>query len=146
MFVREQHVLGLSKAEFIEDLRNFSFAIDKMSFVKTDEKWMGCAFPGTKEIQFNFDYWQNQMNTLPREKYCEEFFETVSHECLHGMQTRTDGYNRAGGYNNEIGNRSHAIYEIGTQGIDAKMSRSQTLKDLKENRVLDINNPNHIII
>ncbi len=136
VFVREQHVLGLTREEFFEDLKNFTCSINKFSFEQTNENWMGCAFPGSKEIQFNLGYWQDRMNTLSRDQYCEEFFETFSHECLHGMQTQLNGKNRAGGYDYEIGNRKHALYEIATQGIAAKMARNQTVVNFNNNDVL----------
>ena len=136
-FVREQHVLGLSPNEFKEDLANFRNAIHKFSYTNNlDSNTMGCAIPSRKEIQFNYNYWQNAMNRMPMDKYCEAFFETFAHECLHGMQTLQNGNNRAGGYNREVENRAHALYEIGTQGTAAKMARNRSFQDFDSNSVL----------
>ncbi len=136
-FVREQYVLGLSPDEFKEDLANFRNSIQKISYANgMDPNTMGMAIPRTKEIQFNFDYWKRAIDSVPMEQYCEMFFETFAHECLHGMQTMQSGNNRAGGYNREVENRAHALYEIGTQGTAAKMARNRSFKDYDSNNVL----------
>lgn len=44
--------------------------------------------------------------------------------------------NRAEGYNRNIQNRSHAIYEICTQGIAAKMTHNRHRAELQHNLIL----------
>jgi len=45
-------------------------------------------------------------------------------------------YNRAGGYNSQVKNRAHAIYEIGTQAIASKMSYDRSHYDFNNNVIL----------
>lgn len=136
-FIREQYVLELNPLEFYEDLCNFKNTIKCLKFGKCSSNCLGVTYPDRGEIVFNFDYWQNLINKEPMDSYCTKFFETFAHECLHGMQIDTRTYkNRAGGYNQYIGNRAHAIYEICTQGTAAKMARNRTGIELDKNLIL----------
>lgn len=137
VFVREQYVLNLTPAEFYEDLCNFRASINTIEYGECGDNCMGFTDPHKKLILLDFDYWQNLINTCSPDVYCRKFFETFSHECLHGMQNIAGTYeNRAGGYNAQIKNRAHAIYEICTQGIAAKMSYDRTRYEYDNDVVL----------
>ena len=116
VFLREVYVLDLSPEELLEDINNFKNSIYYMSWGDCHglENVMGVTYPGEHRIEFNTSYWQKIMNTYSPHTYCTKFFETFSHEVLHGMQNITDNrgflYNRAGGWSNELGNRNHAIF------------------------------------
>lgn len=136
IFLREQYVLDLTPQELYEDLINFKNSVKEITFEKVEnERWAGVQYPDLKKIVLNFDYWQNLANRLPPEMYYEKLFETISHECLHGMQTK-DGVNRIQGYNFLIGSRKHALMEICTQGIAAKMTYNRDRNDFRTNNIL----------
>lgn len=136
-FVRMQYVLDLSPEELMEDINNLNAALNHIGFVKTNERWMGVQIPSRKEIQFNLDYFQNLINTLPPNEYCTKFMETVIHELLHAMQTdRNTGENRAQVYNRSVNNRGHAIYEICTEGIASKCTADRSYYEMEENKIL----------
>ncbi len=136
-FVRMQYVLDLSPEELMEDINNLNAALNHIGFVKTNERWMGLQIPSRKEIQFNLDYFQNLINTLPPNEYCTKFMETVIHELLHAMQTdRNTGRNRAQVFNRKVNNRGHAIYEICTEGIATKCTADRSYYEMEENKIL----------
>lgn len=136
-FVRMQYVLDLSPEELMEDIDNLNAALNHIGFVKTNERWMGLQIPSRKEIQFNLDYFQNLINTLPPNEYCTKFMETVIHELLHAMQTdRNTGRNRAQVFNRKVNNRGHAIYEICTEGIATKCTADRSYYEMEENKIL----------
>lgn len=139
-FVRMQYVLDLSPSEIKEDISNFANSTWNFRFDKLPENTMGWSDPNRHEIVFNIDYWQNVMNRCSENEYTVKFFETFSHECLHGMQevTTNNGslYNRAGGYNKKTNNRSHAIYEICTQATAAKMARNRQSNEFEQGIIL----------
>jgi len=140
VFVREQHILELTPEEFVEDLMNFKnttyrFRYDKMQ----NPNWLAYQSSEEHEIVFNVDYWNNLIQNCSPQIYAQKFFETFSHECLHSMQTtwvNGRAYNRAGGYNSQVKNRAHAIYEIGTQAIASKMSYDRSHYDFNNNVIL----------
>ncbi len=142
VFLREVYVLDLSPEELLEDINNFKNSIYYMSWGDCDglENVMGVTYPGEHRIEFKTSYWQKIMNTYSPHTYCTKFFETFSHEVLHGMQNITDNrgflYNRAGGWSNELGNRNHAIYEICTQGTAAKIANDRFLYQFDNNEIL----------
>lgn len=139
VFVREVYVLDLTPVELYEDLINFKNSVKFFSYGKCPDGAMGVTYPSTGEIRFSLDYWQNVINKNPPEIYCKKFFETFAHESLHGMQniiTANGVENRAGGYNSNIQNRAHAIYEICTQGTAAKMAYDRNLNEFNNNIVL----------
>lgn len=137
VFVREQYVLELNPAEFYEDLLNFKNSVQNIKFERCSPEYAGFFSPSKREIVLNYDYLQKSINNNPMDIYCKEFFETFAHECLHGMQQDYRlKQNRAEGYNRNIQNRSHAIYEICTQGIAAKMTHNRHRAELQHNLIL----------
>lgn len=136
MFLREHFVLNLKPEELLEDLNNFAESVKGIEWTNLEENFLGCYYPGEKKIKLNAAYFQNLFNIYSVEEVYQAMFETISHECLHGTQTNKYGKNRAEGYNREIGNRTHALYEIATQATAAKMARNRTKEDSRKNAVL----------
>lgn len=141
-FLRASYVLDLTPEELMEDLNNFNNSIYYISWGNCNgaKNVMGVVYPGERRMEFNTDFWQNIMNTYSPNIYCTKFFESFSHEVLHGMQNVYDNigniYNRAGGWNKQLNNRSHAIYEICTQGTAAKMANDRFFYQFKESEIL----------
>lgn len=139
-FVRMQYVLELSPQELKEDINNFNNSISQFRYDQLPENTMGWYDPDKYEIVFNLDYWQKMIDTCSPEEYTTKFFEAFAHECLHGTQEvqlkNGNSYNRAGGYNKKIKNRSHAIYEICTQATAAKMARNESYTDFRQGKIL----------
>lgn len=142
VFVREAYVLDLTPEELLEDINNFKNSIYYISWgeCRGMQNVMGVTYPSEHRIEFKTSYWQEIMNRYSPNMYCTKFFETFAHETLHGMQNVTDErgiiYNRAGGWNIQLNNRSHAIYEICTQGTAAKMSNDRFLSQFNNNEIL----------
>lgn len=89
-FVRMQYVLELSPSELKEDIENFKQSVIRMKFDTLSERTLGQYSPSKYEITFNRDYWQKVAQSYREEDYAVKFFETFSHECLHGMQQVND--------------------------------------------------------
>lgn len=141
-FLRANYVLDLSPEEFLEDINNFRNSIYYISWgnCNGEKNMMGVVYPYEHRMEFNAEFWQNINDTYPPSIYCTKFFESFSHEVLHGMQNVYDNngniYNRAGGWSDQLKNRKHAIYEICTQGTAAKMSNDRFLYQFNENEIL----------
>jgi len=133
--VRMQYVLDLTPEEFLEDLENLNSSLNKISFVNTNDSWMGQYVPSTKEIQFNNGYFNDLFKTLSSFEYSNKLFETVVHELLHTMQYDKNGHNRAEVYNKNVKNRGRAIYEICTEGIAVKCTYARSYSDMENNEI-----------
>lgn len=137
VFFRMQYVLGLSVEELKEDIQNFNEGIKIIRWEHMEKKYAGLTKPATREINLNVDYFQNIINTFPIDVYIIKLFETFSHECIHGTQFRNNYFgNRAGGFNKKVNNRSHAIFEICTQAIAAKICRNRKIEDYEKGTIL----------
>ena len=135
-FVRMQYVLDLSPQEFLEDLENLNLSLNKISYAKLSDQWVGVYRSSTKEIQLNNDYFIKKQETTSPYNYISILSQVLIHELLHAMQTNKFGHNRAEIYNKSVNNRGHAIYEICTAGVAAKCSINRSYSDMTNNNIL----------
>lgn len=141
-FLRENYVLDLTPEELLEDMNNFKNSVYQISWGNCggSKNTMGCMYPSQHKIEFNFEFWNNIRNMYSPNIYCLKFFETFSHEFLHGTQMIFDDKgkikNRAGGWNTQLKSRSHALYEICTQGTAAKMANDRFSYQYNTNEIL----------